>query len=585
MDTKTNLQNLKDTIEISGGGKRVDLLLKNARVINTFSGDIHKTHVAVHKGKVVGFGVYAAKQIIDLKGAYLSPGFIDGHVHIESSMVKIPEFARVVVPHGTTSAVIDPHEIANVLGLDGIKYMLASSLNSVLGVYVMLPSCVPATRLETAGAELTAHDLALLLNDERVLGIGEMMNYPGVIFRDEEVLRKIAIAGNKVIDGHAPMLKDKQLYAYVSAGIRSDHECTDVAEAREKLRAGMYIMIREGTAAKNLKGLLPLVNSENSRKFVFVTDDRHLEDIFRQGHIDYLVRTAIQLGVDPIRAIQMATINTAEYFGIKNLGAIVPGYHADMVVFDDLKKLRILKVFKDGRLVAKSGVIEPRVVSEYKGKTRGTVNVRWIEHEDFALKAEGEYAKVINIIPDQIVTKASVEPVKQDGGYVSSDTERDILKIAVIERHMASGRVALGLVKGFGLKKGAIASSVSHDSHNIVVIGTHDGDMYTAAVQVVKMQGGIVAALNGQVLEALPLPVAGLMSDRSAEFVREKQKRLNEIARMLGSKIDDPFMAMSFLTLPPIPEIRITDRGLIDATAFKLTPLFVKKPDHGVRGK
>jgi len=577
IDTQTRLQNIKDTIEISGGGKRVDLLLKNARVINTFSGDIHKTSVAIHKGKVVGFGVYAAKHVIDLKGSYLAPGFIDGHVHIESSMVKIPEFAKVVLPHGTTSAVIDPHEIANVLGLDGIKYMLASSVNSVLGVYVMLPSCVPATKLETAGAELTAHDLELLLNDERVLGIGEMMNYPGVIFQDEEVLKKIAIAGNKVIDGHAPMLKDKQLYAYVSAGIRSDHECTDVDEAREKLRAGMYIMIREGTAAKNLKGLLPLVNSENSRKFVFVTDDRHLEDIFRQGHIDYLVRTAIQLGVDPIRAIQMATINTAEYFGIKNLGAIVPGYNADMVVFDDLKKLKISKVFKHGRLVANNGLIEPRVIREYEGKTRGTVNVKWIEHEDFALKAEGKYARVINIIPNQIVTKASIEPVKQDGGYVSSDTDKDILKIAVIERHMASGRVALALVKGFGLKKGAIASSVSHDSHNIVVIGTHDGDMYTAAVQVVKMQGGIVAALNGQVLEALPLPVAGLMSDRSAEFVREKQKRLNEIAKMLGSKIDDPFMAMSFLTLPPIPELRITDRGLIDAVAFKVTPLFVKK--------
>ena len=575
-DTAANLQNIKDRIEIAGGGKKVDLLLKNAKVINTFSGDIYKTHVAVHRGKIVGFGAYSAKQTIDLKGAYLSPGFIDGHVHIESSMVKIPEFAKVVLPHGTTSAVIDPHEIANVLGLDGIKYMLASSVNSVLGVYVMLPSCVPATKLETAGAELSAHDLELLLNDERVLGIGEMMNYPGVIYQDEEVLMKVAIARGKVIDGHAPMLKDKKLFAYVSAGIRSDHECTNVEEAREKLRAGMYIMIREGTAAKNLKGLLPLVNSENSRKFVFVTDDRHLEDIFRQGHVDYLVRTAIQLGVDPIRAIQMATINTAEYFGIRTW-APSPGYQADLVVFDDLKKLKISKVFKDGKLVARNGVIEPRVIKEYEGKARGTLNVRWIEHEDFALKAGGKRANVINIIPNQIVTRATVETVKQDGGYVSSDMDRDILKIAVIERHMASGRVALGLVRGFGLKKGAIASSVSHDSHNIVVIGTHDGDMYTAAVQVVKMQGGIVAALNGQILEALPLPVAGLMSDRSAEFVREKQKRLNEIAKMLGSKIDDPFMAMSFLTLPPIPEIRITDRGLIDAVKFKVTPLFVKK--------
>ncbi|PIU20778.1 MAG: adenine deaminase [Elusimicrobia bacterium CG08_land_8_20_14_0_20_59_10] len=574
MDKEAKLEKLKNTIEISGGGKRVDLLLKNARVINTFSGDIHRTHVAVHDGRVVGFGDYKAARIMDLKGAYVAPGFIDGHVHIESSMVKIPEFARVVLPHGTTSAVIDPHEIANVLGLDGIKYMLASSEDSPLSVYVMLPSCVPATHLETAGAELTAHDLGLLLNDERVLGIGEMMDYPGVIFRNEEVMKKISIAGNKVIDGHAPMLKGKQLYAYVSAGIRSDHECTDVAEAREKLRAGMYIMIREGTAAKNLKGLLPLVNSENSRKFIFVTDDRHLEDIAREGHIDYLVRTAVRLGVEPIRAIQMATINTAEYFGLKNLGAIAPGYGADLLVFDDLKKLKIAKVFKSGRLVAKAGEIEPGVIKEYKGKTRGTVNVRWIEHEDFALKAQGKYARVMNVIPDQIVTRASVEKVKADGGYVSSDLEHDILKIAVIERHMASGRVALALVKGFGLKKGAIASSVSHDSHNIVVVGTHDGDMYTAAVQVVKMQGGIVAALNGQVLEALPLPVAGLMSDRSAEFVREKQKRLNEIARMLGSKLSDPFMAMSFLTLPPIPEIRITDRGLIDAVKFKVVPLF-----------
>lgn len=574
MEHEGNLEKLRNTIEISGGGKRVDLLLKNARVINTFSGDIHKTHVAIHGGKVVGFGDYKAKQTYDLKGAYLAPGFIDGHVHIESSMVKIPEFARTVLPCGTTSVVIDPHEIANVLGLDGIRYMMSSSLNAVLGVYVMLPSCVPATNLETAGAELDAHDLSLLLNDERVLGIGEMMNYPGVIFRDRAVLEKIAIARNKVIDGHAPMLKGKQLYAYVSAGIKSDHECTDVKEAAEKLRAGMYIMIREGTAAKNLKNLLPLVNSENSRKFIFVTDDRHLEDIEKQGHIDYLVRTAIKLGVDPIRAIQMATINTAEYFGLKNLGAIAPGYQADLVELSDLKTMKVRKVVKNGRLVAVDGEIKPGVIKEYEGKARGTVNVKWIEHEDFALKAEGSHARVINVVPDQIVTKMSIEKVKQDGGYVSSDTEKDVLKIAVIERHMASGRIAKGLVKGFGLKKGAIASSVSHDSHNIVVIGTHDGDMYTAAVQVVKMQGGIVAALNGQVLEALPLPVAGLMSDRSSEFVREKLKRLAEAAKMLGSRLSDPFMAMAFLTLPPIPELRITDRGVIDAVKFKVVPLF-----------
>lgn len=576
-DLNQRVNEIKNTIDISMGLKKVDILIKNARVINTFSGDVYKADVAINNGKIVGFGNYKAKTVYDLKGSYLCPGFIDGHVHIESSMVKIPEFAKVILPCGTTSVVIDPHEIANVLGLDGIKYMLASSVNAKISVFVMLPSCVPATSLETSGAELSSHDLSLLLNDERVLGIGEMMNYPAVIAKDEDVLKKIAIAKNKIVDGHAPMLKGKNLYAYISAGIRSDHECTDVNEAREKLRAGMYIMIREGTAAKNLKSLLPLVSSENSRKFIFVTDDRHLEDIYKEGHIDYLVRTAISMGIEPVRAIQMATINTAEFFGLKNLGAIAPGYVADLLVFDDIKKLKIKKVFKNGELVAQNGEIVDGIIPEYKAKVRGTVNVKWIEHEDFALKSEGKYARVINVIPGEIVTKMSIEKVNSDGDYVSSDVKNDILKVAVIERHMASGRIAKGLVKGFNLKKGAIASSVSHDSHNIVVIGAHDGDMYAAAVGVVKMQGGICAALNGQILEALPFPVAGLMSDRSADFVREKIKRLTEVARYLGSNLPDPFMAMSFLTLPPIPEIRITDRGIIDAVNFKITTLFIDK--------
>ena len=576
-DLNQRVNEIKNTIDISMGLKKVDILIKNARVINTFSGDVYKADVAINNGKIVGFGNYKAKKVYDLKGSYLCPGFIDGHVHIESSMVKIPEFAKVILPCGTTSVVIDPHEIANVLGLDGIKYMLASSVNAKISVFVMLPSCVPATSLETSGAELSSHDLSLLLNDERVLGIGEMMNYPAVIAKDEDVLKKIAIAKNKIVDGHAPMLKGKNLYAYISAGIRSDHECTDVNEAREKLRAGMYIMIREGTAAKNLKSLLPLVSSENSRKFIFVTDDRHLEDIYKEGHIDYLVRTAISMGIEPVRAIQMASINTAEFFGLKNLGAIAPGYVADLLVFDDIKRLKIKKVFKNGELVAQNGEIVDGIIPEYKAKVRGTVNVKWIEHEDFALKSEGKYARVINVIPGEIVTKMSIEKVNSDGDYVSSDVKNDILKVAVIERHMASGRIAKGLVKGFNLKKGAIASSVSHDSHNIVVIGTHDGDMYAAAVGVVKMQGGICAALNGQILEALPFPVAGLMSDRSADFVREKIKRLTEVARYLGSNLPDPFMAMSFLTLPPIPEIRITDRGIIDAVNFKITTLFIDK--------
>jgi adenine deaminase len=490
-------------------------------------------------------------------------------------MVKIPEFGRVVVPRGTTTAVIDPHEIANVLGMDGIKYVLASSLLGPLGVYVMLPSCVPATDLETAGAELSGHDLSLLLNDERVLGIGEMMNYPGVIGRDERVLEKIRIAKGKRIDGHAPLLRGKDLYAYVAAGIRSDHECTGVSEAREKLRAGMHIMIREGTAAKNLRALLPLVNAENSRKCLFVTDDRHLEDIVTEGHVDHLVRSAVALGVDPVRAVQMASINAAEYFGLKDLGAVAPGYRADLLVFEDFKSLRISMVFKNGRLVARDGKMLPSEAGDYAGKVRGTINVRWIEHEDFALKAEGRRARVIGVVPDQIVTRAKTASPRLDGGLVVADTRRDILKIAVIERHRTSGRIGKGLVEGFGLKKGAIASSVSHDSHNIVVVGVDDSDMYAAAVQVVKMQGGIVAAGEGQVREYLPLPIAGLLSDRSSEFVRERLRRLNEAARAMGSRLADPYMAMSFLTLPPIPELKITDRGLIDAVNFKVVPLFL----------
>lgn len=576
IEINKKVENLKKDIDISLNKNKIDLLIKNAKLINTFSGDIYKTDIAVHNGKIVGFGEYSAKNVIDVKGMYVAPGFIDGHVHIESSMVKIPEFAKVVMPCGTTSVVIDPHEIANVLGIEGIKYMLSSSIDAMLGVYVMLPSCVPSTALETSGATLSSHDLSLLLNDERILGIAEVMNYPGVIHKDTDLLKKIAIANGKIIDGHAPFLSGKQLYAYVSSGIRSDHECSDVEEAREKLRAGMYVMIREGTAAKNLKSLIGLVNVSNSRKFIFVTDDRHLDDIESEGHINYLVKKAIEYGVDPVKAIQMATINTAEYFGLKNLGAILPGYFADFVIFDNFKRMNIKMVFKNGIMVSKDGKVFDGIIKEYKEKLRGTINVKWIEHEDFALKAEGKKARVINVIPNEIITKMSVEEVKVDGGYVSSDTEKDILKIAVIERHMASGRIAKGLVRGFKLKKGAIASSISHDSHNIVVIGTHDGDMYQAAVGVVKMQGGIAAALNGQILESLPLPVAGLMSDRSAEFVKTKIKRLREVARYLGSELPDPFMAMSFLTLPPIPEIKITDRGIIDANKFKVVELFVR---------
>jgi len=576
-----SIESLKSIIEAAMGDRKVDLLLKNARIVNTLSGDIHEDSVAIDGGRIAGFGEYDAKEVIDLEGAYLIPGFIDGHVHIESSMVSVAEFARAVIPCGTTSAVIDPHEIGNVLGIKGIRYMLDSSVDACLGVYVMLPSCVPSTPLETSGYTLSATELKELINDPRVLGLGEMMSYPAVIFRDEDTMRKIAMTyetaqGRKAVDGHAPNLEGKNLNAYTAAGIKSDHECTNVREAMMKIRAGMYVMIREGTAAKNLKNLLPAVNEANARRFVFCTDDRHLEDIATEGHIDNSVRTAIKAGINPVTAVRMASLNTAEYFGIKDLGAIAPGYQADMLVVGNLNTLEIEKVFKKGRLVAENGKIKEGAVKDYAGKLPLTMNVVNLSPEAFALKAGGKKARAIEVIPHEILTKTAIVQVKEKNGYVQADIENDVLKISVVERHHGTGNIAKGLVKGFGLKRGAIASSVSHDSHDIIVVGTNEKDMYTAVSEIVKNGGGITAALDGKIIESLALPVAGLMSEESGLFVREKVKALYAAAEKLGSSIPDPYMAMAFLSLPPLPEIRITDHGVIDAVKFQVTDVFIE---------
>ncbi|MBP5286971.1 MAG: adenine deaminase [Elusimicrobiales bacterium] len=576
-----SIESLKSIIEAAMGDRKVDLLLKNARIVNTLSGDIHEDSVAIDGGRIAGFGEYDAKEVIDLEGAYLMPGFIDGHVHIESSMVSVAEFARAVIPCGTTSAVIDPHEIGNVLGIKGIRYMLDSSVDACLGVYVMLPSCVPSTPLETSGYTLSATELKELINDPRVLGLGEMMSYPAVIFRDEDTMRKIAMTyetaqGRKAVDGHAPNLEGKNLNAYTAAGIKSDHECTNVREAMMKIRAGMYVMIREGTAAKNLKNLLPAVNEANARRFVFCTDDRHLEDIATEGHIDNSVRTAIKAGINPVTAVRMASLNTAEYFGIKDLGAIAPGYQADMLVVRNLDTLEIEKVFKKGRLVSENGKIKDGAVKDYAGKLPLSMNVVNLSPEAFALKAGGKKARAIEVIPHEILTKTAIVQVKEKNGYVQADIENDVLKISVVERHHGTGNIAKGLVKGFGLKRGAIASSVSHDSHDIIVVGTNEKDMYTAVSEIVKNGGGITAALDGKIIESLALPVAGLMSEESGLFVREKVKALYAAAEKLGSSIPDPYMAMAFLSLPPLPEIRITDHGVIDAVKFQVTDVFIE---------
>ena len=573
---------LNEKIRIASGEGIADLLIKNGRVVEVFSGQIEKKDVAIYKGMIVGFGDYRAKEIIDVKGDFLCPGLIDGHVHIESSMVTIPEFARAVLPNGTTTVVIDPHEIANVMGLGGIRFMAESAKGVPLNVFIMLPSCVPATHMETSGAILTAGNLRSLFKETWAIGLAEMMNFPGVIFRDPEVLKKIEMAKGKRIDGHAPLLSGKGLYAYLIAGIRSDHECTTLKEAKEKLRNGMWVMIREGSTARNLKDLLPLVNPKNSRRFLFVTDDRHPKELLEEGHINTIVKEAIKLGIDPILAIQMATLNAAEYFRLDDLGAIAPGYRADIISFNHLGQFKIKKVFKDGVLVAEDGKMIPRssesfpflLESKKKPQIKGSIRIKTIKKDALLLQSDQPLAKVIQLIPGQILTKKVMKKILLRDGVAYPNIKEDILKIVVVERHRATGNIGIGFVQGFGIRKGAIGSSVAHDSHNFVIVGTNDEDILKATMAMKAMGGGLVVVLKGKVLAYLPLPIAGLMAEASVSQVNLRLTVLHRAAKTLGYKLPDPFMILSFLSLPVIPELKITDKGLVDVNQFKIVPLF-----------
>ncbi len=554
------VKGLAELISVAKGETPADLILANARVINVFSGEIEAASVAIHGDRIAGVGNYhQAKRILDLNGKYIAPGLINGHIHPESSMLDIGQYARAVIPRGTTAIITDLHEIANVCGLEGIKYVLDYARRLPFDLFLMAPSCVPATHLETSGASINAEEIRQLLKLKEVIGLGEVMNFPGVLGGDETVLSKISLAEGKIVDGHAPGVGGKDLSGYIAAGIYSDHESVSLDEAREKLKQGMFVMIREGSAEKNLEALLPLVTDKTYHRCLFVVDDRSCADLLRDGDIDAVVRKAIKLGLEPVRAIQLATINPAQYFRRDGLGGIAPGYMADLIVLSDLRRLEIEMVFYQGKIVAQEGKpVFPLPPAGGRGLTN-TVSIKPFNIEALRLPASGEAMPVIEIVPGQIITRKRMEKISS-----VPDMSRDILKLVVVERHKATGNIGVGLVSGFGLKKGALASSIAHDSHNIIAVGASDEDILTAIKEIERLQGGLVVAGGSRVLASLPLPIAGILSDEPLEAVVSKLEGLERTAAEMGTKLISPFATLSFLALPVIPEIRLTDRGIVE---------------------
>lgn len=563
-------------IKIAKGEKKAPLVLKNGRIINVFTNEIISGDVAVANGRIVGIGEYQGIEEVDLEGSYLAPSFIDGHVHIESSMVTPLQFSKAIVPRGVTTIIADPHEIANVKGLEGIEYILDSSEDLPLDVYIMLPSCVPATFFENSGAILRAEDLEELKDHPRVLGLGEMMNYPGVVNGDEDVLKKLDMFKDKIIDGHGPLMKDKDLNTYVGAGIVTEHECSTLEEMKDRLRLGMYIHIREGSAARNLEDLIQGVNKDNLRRCIFCTDDKDPADLLLDGSIDHNIRLAIKNGIDPIDCIKMASLNAAECYGLKWKGAIAPNYYADMVVIDNLKDFNIVQVYKEGKLVAENKQALFNLEEIDSKSMMNTVNIGEITEKDLEIKLESNKVNVIKLVPRSLITEKVVREVEVVDGVFKA--QKDLLKVAVVERHKRTGNIGLGIVEDFGLKNGALASTVAHDSHNIIVIGDNDRDMLMAIKELERVGGGITIVSQGEVLDTLALEIGGLMSQKPLEEVDEKLSKMLDISyeRLQIKRDHEPFMTLSFIALPVIPDIKLTDMGLFHVGDFKFIDLSVK---------
>ena len=563
-------------IAVARGDEPADLVLSGGRVLSVFTGELIDADVAIVGQHVAGVGAgYEGTERLDVSGLILLPGFIDGHMHLETTKLRLDQFARAALPWGTTTVVLDPHEIANVFGIDGVRALLHDADEVPLDAYVMVSSCVPASPFESSGATLTPEDIAELLRTEpRAIGLAEMMDYPAVIAGDEDTVAKVAAAGERHIDGHAPGLSGRALNAYLAAGVRSDHECTTYEEALEKRRLGMWIMIRQGSAARNLEALLPLVLEHGITNCLLCTDDQEPHDLQEHGHINDVVREAVALGCPPADAVVMATLNAARYHRLHEHGAVAPGYLADVVAVPDLVSFRPERVWKRGRPVAEGGRPVPFASSALPGWMRESMHVRELEPAAFSVVADGA-VRVIGVDAGTIVTRALVdEPLRRDG-KACADPGRDLAKLAVIERHRGTGRIGVGFAKGFGLQAGALASSHAHDAHNIVVVGMTDADMAAAANHLRETGGGQVVVMDGRVIAELPCPIGGLLSDLTFEEVAERTRALEEAAGELGTTLPSPFMAMSFLALSVIPELKLTDRGLVDVDRFELVPLEV----------